>query len=107
MHVGAFYLTSQAREPVTEELVQSNLGRLGSWLRVFQPQSTLADSPALTDKLIQSYEDYDANFRTICQAMKSGLSQRMQTAAAERQEAAPNTQEELAAIRGDFLGVGH
>lgn len=53
------------------------------------------------------YEDYDANFRTICQAMKSCVSQRMQTAAAERQEAAPNTQEELAAIRRDFLGVGH
>lgn len=38
VHIGAHYLTKIARPNIGEELVQANLGRLGSWLRVFQPQ---------------------------------------------------------------------
>lgn len=83
-HVGAHYLTGNARENISEELVQANLGRLGTWIRAFQPNSTLVKSPALTEEAIQSYEDFDANFRIICNAVKNGLTERMQKAAGER-----------------------
>lgn len=36
VHVGAHYLTGETRAQVTEELIASNLGRLGIWIKAFE-----------------------------------------------------------------------
>lgn len=61
-HVGARFLTGGEKKVYNEGAVHSTLGRLGTFIRVLMPKSTLCSSPHLRPEKVQGYEDYDADY---------------------------------------------
>lgn len=62
-HIGASYLTGEARADYSDRDNNALLGRLGTFITTLYKQSTLAKSPHLTAAKIESYDDYDADFK--------------------------------------------
>jgi len=65
-HTGAPYLTGNAHNRHGEEVATNALGRIGTYLRVTQPNGTLARSPHLTEEKVQSYPDYTESWNAVC-----------------------------------------
>lgn len=62
-HIGASYLTGQARADYQDTDMNSYLGRLGTFINTLYKQSTLAKSPHMVPAKVESYDDYDADFK--------------------------------------------
>lgn len=61
--IGASYLTGEPRADYFDTDNNALLGRLGTFITTLYKQSTLAKSPHLTAARIESYDDYDADFK--------------------------------------------
>lgn len=64
-HVGASYLTGEARADYQDTDMNNYLGRLGTFINTLYKQSTLAKSPHLKVERVESYDDYDADFKAL------------------------------------------
>lgn len=64
-HIGASYLTGSARADYNDTDCNSYLGRLGTFINTLYKNSTLAKSPHITQAKVESYDDYDADWRAI------------------------------------------
>lgn len=64
-HIGASYLTGHPRADYQDTDMNSYLGRLGTFINTLYKQSTLAKSPHLVIARVESYDDYDADFKAL------------------------------------------
>ena len=62
-HIGAKYLTGNARADYNDAKHDLVLGRLGTFARVNYKSSTLVKSPHLSEMKVQSYPDFDPVFK--------------------------------------------
>lgn len=61
-HIGAQYLTGQARINYSDSENDNLLGRVATFLRVMYPSSTLTQSPHCARDRMESYSDYNVEF---------------------------------------------
>lgn len=69
-HIGTSYLTGEARADYQDTNANAYLGRLGTFITTLYKQSTLAKSPHLTGPRIESYDDYDADFKALLERIQ-------------------------------------
>lgn len=62
-HIGASYLTGLPRADYADTEMESYLGRLGTFITTLYKNSTIAKSPHMVIARVESYEDYDADFK--------------------------------------------
>ncbi|KAM0726700.1 hypothetical protein ACS0PU_007884 [Formica fusca] len=96
-HIGASYLTGEARADYQDTDMNNYLGRLGTFISTLYRQSTLAKSPHLVIARVESYDDYDADFKALL-----GRIQVAQAAARGRMVEAQI--EEFAGAAADVMG---
>lgn len=70
-HVGAQFLTGAPRRDAGEDVAEGTLGRIGTFLRIVMPRSSLTDSPHFTSDRVQSYPDFDADFEARLTSLKA------------------------------------
>ena len=70
-HVGAQFLTGRPRAEAEESVAETMLGRIGTFLRIVMPRSTLTASPHFEASRVQSYSDYDGDYESRLTALRS------------------------------------
>lgn len=63
-HISASYLTGKPRANYHDSDMDNYLGRLGTFITTLYKNSTLAKSPCMAPAIIESYNDYDVDFKT-------------------------------------------
>lgn len=69
-HMKAYYLTGEESADYNDSFFDFMLGRICTFLRIMEPDSTLTASPYCKVERVQSYEDYSKYFETILSAIK-------------------------------------
>lgn len=72
-HIEALYLTGEARADYSDTDCDSYLGRLGTFINTLYKNSTLAKSPHLAAAKVESYADYDVNFKNCLTRMQQAF----------------------------------
>lgn len=63
-HIRASYLTGVPRADYSDTDCEHFLGRLGTFITTLYKNATVAKSPHLVPSKVESYEDYDADFKS-------------------------------------------
>ncbi|CAH0386705.1 unnamed protein product [Bemisia tabaci] len=69
-HIGAAYLTGQPRIQYNASEAEQWMGRLGMFIDIMSPKSTLAKSPHFSVDRIQSYADFSTDFENDLNSYK-------------------------------------
>jgi hypothetical protein len=64
-HVGALYLTGKKDTNFLDIFFDNFIGRLGTFIQIMAPRSTLCSSPHFTSSKVESAPDYDATWRNV------------------------------------------
>lgn len=101
--MGASYLTGAPRADYSDTDSSNYLGRLGTFIITLYKNSTLAKSPHLTPSRVESYDDYDADFKSILVRLQQSQAS-ARVALAEEQAKLLNTtpEEVLSKLRAAF-----
>lgn len=70
-HIGAQYLTGRRREEYDDNIHETVMGRLGTFVRVMYGRSTLAKSPHFSEVRVASYSDFDTEWDTLLKSYKA------------------------------------
>lgn len=99
-HIGASYLTNAPRYPFNDDAAAGVLGRVGTFIRVLHPNSTLANTPHFSIQNVESADDYSKTWKDMCEhysrALRNALNQ------IEINVQVRLTNEELIAMRNDL-----
>lgn len=105
-HIGASYLTGAPRADYQDTDMNAYLGRLGTFIQTLYGKSTLAKSPHLTIARIESYDDYDADFKSaLANVQLAQATARGKIAEKHIAEFQATPETALAEIRALFKGV--
>jgi hypothetical protein len=64
-HVGALYLTGNKDNSFSDNIFDNFVGRLGTFIQIMAPKSTLCESPHFAPSRIESAPDYDVTWRNV------------------------------------------
>lgn len=64
-HIGALYLTGRKDNDFTDNIFENFIGRLGAFVQVMAPKSTLCASPHFSVSKVESAPDYDTTWRNV------------------------------------------
>nr|AXA52553.1 putative capsid [Linepithema humile qinvirus-like virus 1] len=95
-HMGASYLTGVSSGDYDDNFMTHYLGSLGTFINVLYKNSTLAKSPHMTPAKVESYDDYDAEWKALLVSMQ-------QVQAAASGKVAEEHMEALQVLSGEAL----
>lgn len=101
-HIGASYLTEEPRINYQDTDMNHFLGRLGTFINVLYKQSTLAKLPHLAIAKVESYDNYDADFKAILGRVQTAQAAARGRLAEEQVQLFAGAPEVLAQIREGF-----
>jgi hypothetical protein len=64
-HVQSLYLTGQKESAFSDNLFENFIGRLGTYIQIMAPRSTLCRSPHFAPARVESAPDFDVTWRNI------------------------------------------
>lgn len=106
-HIGASYLTGNPRVNYADTDMEQFLGRLGTFITTLYKNSTLAKSPHMAISRVESYEDYDADFKnTLIRVQQAQAMARGRLVEASMDLAPEASAELIARIRQAFAIEG-